>query len=147
MNKTAILFLLLGAVLLTGLFLLLRPAPEDDTVAAPAPAGSAGIAAVPVAPPKPAVAVPATVEIEWVVQDGQRQSGPERVELRAGDEVVLTLRSDRDDELHVHGYDLHTHLRAGEPATLRFTADRSGRFECELHKSHLALGVLEVLPR
>lgn len=147
MNKTAILFLLLGAALLTGLFLLLRPAPEDTVPASPAQAVSAGVAAVPVAPPKPAVAVPVTVEIEWVVQGGQRQSGPERVELRAGDEVVLTLRSDRDDDLHVHGYDLHTQLHAGQTATLRFTADRSGRFECELHRSHLALGVLEVLPR
>lgn len=147
MNKTAILFLLLGAALLTGLFLLLRPVPEGAAPATSAQTVSPGIAAVPVAPPKPVAAMPVTVEIEWVVQGGQRLSGPERVELRAGDEVVLTLRSDRDDELHVHGYDLHTHLHAGQTATLRFTADRSGRFECELHKSHLALGVLEVLPR
>ena len=35
---------------------------------------------------------------------------------------------------------------AGQPATLELLADRSGRFEYELHGKHAVIGVLEVFP-
>ena len=38
-------------------------------------------------------------------------------------------------------------LRAGEPATLAFTAEHAGRFEIELHHRHAEIGALEVSPR
>lgn len=85
--------------------------------------------------------------VSLVVEGGQLASGPNLVKLERNDAVELTIVSDRADELHVHGYNLHVHLQPGKPATLKFTAKRTGRFSFELHKSGLELGVFEIYPR
>lgn len=110
------------------LYLALKPEPPPATTAPPAAA------------PDPRV-------VELVVRDGQRIAGPDRIELRQDELLTLRVSSDSADELHLHGYDLHLHLRPGEPAELTFRAVHTGRFEYELHKTHLPLGSLEVLPR
>ena len=103
-----------------------------------------------VAPP-PAIAAasgtPAGSPIELLVRGGRLVSGPTVIKVAQGDDVTLQITSDAADELHLHGYDLHLHLVAGEPAILKFTASRSGRFEYELHHAHADLGALEVYPR
>lgn len=143
MNFGSLIFGLIGALLMTGLFWLFKPeeAPAPPAEVA-APAAEPAIE-VPAAPP----AQPAPVTADIVVKEGRRVSGPEIVALREGDEVILTVTSDKNDELHLHGYDLHLHLHAGQPGTLKFTAKQSGRFAYELHKSHLELGALEVQPK
>lgn len=55
--------------------------------------------------------------------------------------------SDRADELHVHGYNLQLDVHAKRPATLKFTARRTGRFTFELHRSSVELGVFEIYPK
>jgi FtsP/CotA-like multicopper oxidase with cupredoxin domain len=84
---------------------------------------------------------------ELVVKDGKRVSGPAALQVREGERVRLTISSNANDELHLHGYDLKLRIKAGEPATLEFAAARSGRFELELHKRHTELGALEVYPK
>ena len=81
-----------------------------------------------------------------IVAGDKLVSGPAVIQVAQGTGVTLRIRSDRTDELHLHGYDLHARIDAGEPADLTFTADKSGRFEYELHGSHLELGALEVRP-
>ncbi|MFC7219026.1 hypothetical protein ACFQLX_12750 [Streptomyces polyrhachis] len=83
-----------------------------------------------------------TVEIE--IADGRVSPPPGRVELRKGVQVRLTVTSDRDDELHVHGLDVGTELPAGETTTYAFTPTRTGVFEVETHASHLVLTQLVV---
>lgn len=122
MNVRAAAYLAAGAAALGLLFVLLRPVP----------------------PPAPA-SLPRMFALE--VRGGVPVPAPLAMRVRQGDQVVLRVRSDRDDELHVHGYDLRLDLRAGVPGELRFTADRSGRFDCELHHAGAALGALEVVPR
>ncbi|NGY06265.1 hypothetical protein [Solimonas terrae] len=145
MNKPALLFAAVGGAILVALFVALRPAPP----AAPVAAGGDGSPApsTPVAGSTALDTVPTTHEINWIVRDGHRLAGPERVTIHAGDIVEISIDSDRDDELHVHGYDLHLQVLANQPASLKFTADRAGRFDCELHHADLALGALEVEPR
>lgn len=127
-----------AAVLLAGLYVAFRPqaaAPEPE-VSGPEP--TAG---------PPAVAgAPLRQEFGLRVADGRLVSAPAALRVLAGTEVTLRVQSDRPDELHVHGYDLSLPLEAGRPALLTFVADRSGRFEIELHAGHLELGALEVLP-
>lgn len=124
------LFLALGLLLLGGLFLLFRPeVPISE--------------AFRTAPPAPAVPTP----VEFVIAAGQRVSGPAVVSVFEGDLVRILVKSDRDDELHLHGYELSLAVKAGERAQLEFEAARSGRFELELHRSHLELAVIEVRPR
>ena len=90
--------------------------------------------------PAPTGVVPVDVE----VSNGQVHAPAYRVEVPRGQRVRLTVRSDRPDELHVHGYDRSARLRPGEPATIEFGADIPGVFEVELHESELTLPSLEV---
>ncbi|MFC7306901.1 hypothetical protein ACFQVC_22050 [Streptomyces monticola] len=94
------------------------------------------------ADPEQGGAVDRTVTV--TVTDGRVQPPPGRVELDQGDRVRLKVTSDRTDTLHVHGYDKEAALRAGEPGTLTFTADRTGLFEVETHGSGLVLTQLVV---
>jgi hypothetical protein len=68
-----------------------------------------------------------------------------------GDDVVLELNSDRDLELHLHGYSLTYSLTAGKPAVWRFAVPSSGRFPLAVHEhggghGHATLLYLEVHP-
>ena len=85
--------------------------------------------------------------ITLVVQGGKLTTAPQRVKFERNDVVELTITSDRAEELHVHGYNLHLGLQPGKPATLKFTAKRTGRFSFELHPSGVELGVFEIYPR
>ena len=140
MKSSQLIFLGLGAVLAASTLLLLQSQVE---VTAPA----ATPAAVPAAVEKPLTAPAQIRSFEYEVAQGRRLSGPEVIQVRQGDELSLKVSVDQADELHLHGYDLHAQLRPGEPALLHFRAEHSGRFEFELHRSGLQLGVLEVLPQ
>ncbi|WP_121832964.1 hypothetical protein [Streptomyces sp. S1] len=72
------------------------------------------------------------------------QPPPSRIELKKGERLTLRVTSDRDDTLHVHGYDRELLLSAGTPATLTLTVDRTGLFEVETHDSGLVLTQLVV---
>lgn len=89
----------------------------------------------------------AIIAVDLVVAGGKRVSGPNLIKLKRDDVLVLTVISDRADNLHVHGYDLQLDLYAGRPASLRLVARRTGRFGFELHRSGLELGVLEIYPK
>lgn len=139
-----LLFFAVGAALLAGLFLLMKPQPPAPA----APAATVPSVAAPDAQPLSITPDPELrVEVEYRVEKGQRVAGPEVITLRQGNKLRLRILSDADDELHLHGYDQHTHIHAGKTSELNLTAEHSGRFEIELHKSHAQLGVLEVQPK
>jgi hypothetical protein len=81
------------------------------------------------------------------IRNGQVVSGSPLLQAHEGDEITLKIASDRSDEVHLHGYDLHADLVPGGTTTLAFTATRTGRFGMEMHRSHTELGALEVYPR
>lgn len=137
MNLKAWLFPATGVLVLASLFLLFKPRDEVPLETGVAEPQAAGLVA---APPQARV-------FDLVVEQGRLVSGPAVVALRQGDQIVLSVSSDQDDELHLHGYDLSLSLKAGVPGSLRFTADKSGRFEYELHHAHMELGALEVQPQ
>lgn len=83
-----------------------------------------------------------TVKIS--VHDGKVSPAPGRTEVKKGRTVRLEVRSDRDDTLHVHGYDEEARLPAGRTVTLTFTADRTGLFDVETHESDLLLTQLVI---
>jgi hypothetical protein len=71
-------------------------------------------------------------------------SGPAVFSYDLGDTVDITVTSDVDDELHVHGYDLVFALTADVPITLDFVADVPGVFEVEIHTGHSHVFDIEV---
>jgi hypothetical protein len=91
--------------------------------------------------------LPGTDVFELVIKNGKPLSGPVVLQVHEGEQVILNIRSDSSDELHLHGYDLHARIRPDETESLRFTANRTGRFGLELHRAHAELGALEVYPR
>ena len=80
------------------------------------------------------------------VQGGTPKGGIERFDVRKGDRLVIVVRSDVADELHVHGYDLMRDVAAGGIARIAFTADLTGSFEIELEQRHSLLAEFEVRP-
>jgi len=154
-----VLYVAVTVAILVGLFLALAPKKADSPTAPSVP-----IAPAPQAPPAignestPSAAAGAVADtaplpaegrttVELTVHHGRLVAGPAVIKLKQGDQVTLRVTSDTNDDLHVHGYDLHLNLIAGQPAQLSFTADHSGRFEYELHHAHTDLGAFEVYPR
>jgi len=147
--------LLLGALALGSVFVA-GACGDDDTVdaasttvttAAPAPTTNAPStsASATSAPPTTAAAAtttaPSVLTIDFTV--GVDPLG-EVIEVPLGTDVAITVMSDGDEEVHVHGYDLEARAAAGTPAVITFTADQAGSFEVESHTTHDVLFVLEV---
>ena len=124
-----------------------RATSQSPAATAPEPATSASqVAKAPEADQGRVVtSSPNTFDI--VVRGGVLISEQAPLKVRKGDEVTLRITTDRADEFHLHGYNLHVHLSPDRIATLQFTAKLTGRFGYELHKSGLELGALEVYPR
>jgi multidrug efflux pump subunit AcrA (membrane-fusion protein) len=96
-------------------------------------------------PSEPAPSPTDAVEIEVEVEDGQ-VDGPGRVTVAQGATIDLEVKSDRADEVHVHGYDLSEDVGPGRPARIVFDATLPGIFEIELEDAGLLLLQLEVTP-
>jgi len=80
------------------------------------------------------------------IEDGVPVRGVERVTVRKGDRVIISVFSDVADELHVHGYDVSRDLQRGRAVALAFTADVPGRFEVELEERGVQIAELTVEP-
>jgi FtsP/CotA-like multicopper oxidase with cupredoxin domain len=84
--------------------------------------------------------------VEVAIEDGAMT--PEEIEVGEGDRVTLRMTTQGPPtEVHLHGYDLEEEVEPGEPATLTFEANITGRFEIEDHETEEVLGVLLVQPR
>jgi hypothetical protein len=95
-------------------------------------------------PTTPSPTVDAT-EIEVQVEGGE-VTGPGEVSVKAGEFIIVIVRADIADEVHIHGYDLLEQVAPGEPAGIPFTADITGVFEVELEGAGLLLFRLTVNP-
>ena len=73
------------------------------------------------------------------------------------DNVSILVKSDQDITFHIHGYDIEVMAKKGDPLTLEFVADATGRFPFTIHEEDKGdgdheehdehqLGRLEVLP-
>ena len=94
--------------------------------------------------PTPAKPKPTTVTIRVV--GGVPQGGIARPKVKKGDRVVIVVRSDAGESVHIHGYDVERTITPGKPARLPLTATIPGRFEVELHHPDALLAVLTVNP-
>lgn len=87
---------------------------------------------------------PAVIRI--TVRRGVPVGGIARRSVDKGDRVVLFIRSDVADHVHVHGYDLFRDLVPGRRVRLAFRATVPGRFEIELEDRHVQIAELTVNP-
>lgn len=75
------------------------------------------------------------VLIRVEIYDDQVSVDPPKPEASLGDVIEVTVVSDTDELLHVHGYDVTVTVGPDEPASLLFTAAIPGIFEVELEHS------------
>lgn len=87
---------------------------------------------------------PEPVALEFA--DGEVVGGVETIEVTSGEEVTLTVTSDVQEELHIHGVDLYEDLPPGEEVEVTFTPEAEGVFELELHDSATQIASMEVSP-
>jgi hypothetical protein len=81
-----------------------------------------------------------------VVANGAPKGGIVRETVDKGDRVVLVVRSDVTDHVHLHGYDIMRDVAPGSPARLRFRATIPGRFEVELEDRGVQIADITVQP-
>jgi len=80
------------------------------------------------------------------VRGGAVQGGVRTERVEQGEQVVLVVRADVADHVHLHGYDRMADVAPGAPAQLGFRATIPGRFEVELEDRKLRIVEVEVRP-
>jgi hypothetical protein len=137
----------LGAAILIGLFLLLRPQADPAPTGANSPTpqitstGTPGDS--PPAETAEPTATPSLDAVEIEVEEG-RVEGPEQITVALDDRVAIEVESDVADHVHVHGYDLFRDIPADRKVTISFRAIIPGVFEIELEDAGVLLTRLEV---
>ncbi len=149
-RKVALIAAALG--LLLSLFLALRPGDDDDaapttvaTTTAPAETETEPPATATESPATTAPKPPDVITIRIAIPS---DTAPKvrRYSVKQGRKVVIVVRTELSDHVHLHGYDLMADVGPGKPATIRLTATAPGRFELELEEHGLEFAELEVRP-
>jgi hypothetical protein len=140
----------LGAVVAAVvLFVVLRPEDTDETAATePSTTGPIPTATEVTTETTETTAAPepAAVRVVVEVRDGGPVGGVQRVQVDRRERVVLVVRSDVADHVHVHGVDIFQDVAPGSPARLQFRPRTPGVLEIELEDRHLLIAQLEVRP-
>ncbi len=71
---------------------------------------------------------------------------PSELDVHQNDIVTISITSDTDGEVHLHGYDHAFDCKAGQVTAYSFKADKSGTFDIEWESSSKHLGDLVVAP-
>ena len=69
-----------------------------------------------------------------------------KLEATEGETVRFRVRSDTDEEIHVHAYDIERAVPAGKTVNVSFKATITGIVEIEFHGSGEQIGQLTVEP-
>lgn len=77
--------------------------------------------------------------MEVAASDGEVSPPPDQVDLAVGETLTLVVTSDRDSELHAHGFEVTQPVPAGEPTTVDLTGNSPGVYEVELHDPDVLL--------
>lgn len=80
------------------------------------------------------------------VKGGEPVGGVQSLTVKKGDEVRFTVTSDKTQEIHTHGYDIHKDAGPGEPAVFDFKASIEGIFEAEVEDTGTQILKLTVNP-
>ncbi len=88
--------------------------------------------------------VPPPVEVRITLAGGRAEPNGRRVDLVRGQHLVLTVTSDRADQVHVHGFDAEIEVEPGVTTSAEIVMDKVGRFEVESHDPVFTLLVLQV---
>lgn len=149
---TRLLIVAAGVVAAAVLFLVLRPGDDEDSASPPPPPAPpttpTTVSTQPPPPPSlpPRPARPTVVRVPITIRGGSPVGGIRRVTVARNRRVVLIVRSDVADHVHLHGYDVKRDVGPGAPGRLEFRATIPGRFEAELEDRGLQIADITVKP-
>ena len=107
----------------------------SPAVGSPSEPSSPATSAAPSPLESPSLTADYALTININIRGGKTVPNGEKINIRVGQQVILNVTSDTDDEIHAHiggeGYELP--VRAGRPARGSFTIDSPGSFEVESH--------------
>ena len=132
-----------GVVVAAVLFVIFRPGDDNESSSPPPPPPSPTASAT---TPTPTATRPQAARVQIVVRGGRPAGGIKRATVTKNKRVILTVRADVSDEVHLHGYDLMKDVAPGAPAVISFKATIPGRFEAELEQRGLQIAELTVKP-
>jgi len=147
MSRGARLSLLaVAVVILVGAFLVLRPSSDDPETTADAPTATPTLTAT--ASPGETSTPAETATPKPTVDPGPVLTGSTVVKLRAdkGDTVRFQVRAPKDEEVHIHGYDIKKDVKGGQTTPISFKATIDGIFEIEFEDSATQIAELRVDP-
>lgn len=153
----------IALLFLAGLFFAIRPSDEEksaqttvdaqsDTTAQSQTATHVSTTAETKSSPATTEQAPSTgtssrpVRINIAVRGGRPKGGVVRVSVDNGEDVLLVVRADAAESVHLHGYDREAAVAPNSPAQIGFKADKPGRFEVELEESGVLIAEISVQP-
>jgi hypothetical protein len=151
MNRnTRFAFLGVALVILVVAFLALRPSSDDPETTADAPTATPTMTAT-TSNPDVRDETPTPTETPTpkpTVDPGPLLTGSKVVKLRfdKGDTVRFRVRAPKDEEVHIHGYDIKKDVKGGETENISFKATIDGIFEIEFEGSATQIAELRVDP-
>ncbi len=85
------------------------------------------------------------------IKNGQVAAENNTIKVNQGDRITLVWTADKAVKLHLHGYDIHLHLKPRETTMMKFEAHSTGRFPFAIHdtggREKNTLMYLEVHPQ
>ena len=134
MKINTVVYLVIAALVLVGLFFLLKPKTTPSVTDSTNQDASSPT-------------TPTERTFELVIKDNKLVSGPSTLKVTEGESVVIKITADAPEEFHLHGYDKIADLEKDVAVEIKFTADLTGRFTYELEESKTDIGALEVSPK
>jgi hypothetical protein len=135
-----------GIAVAAVLFIMLRPDDEEASNPPPPPVPPPTETTVTTPPPPSLPPRPTVTRVNIVVRGGRPVGGIRRVTVAKNRRVILTVRADVADHVHLHGYDVMRDIAPGKPGRIDFRATIPGRFEVELEDAGLQIADLTVNP-
>jgi uncharacterized protein YjdB len=81
-----------------------------------------------------------------VTVTGAKSMRPSTLQAHQNDNITITVTSDQDGEVHLHEYDIAFAVKAGQPTTHTFKADKTCTCDIEWEETGAPLGALVVSP-
>jgi heme/copper-type cytochrome/quinol oxidase subunit 2 len=118
-------------------FVVAKPGDEDEKVEeTPAAQTADSPTATSPSAKEPPADGPDAIEVQAIdLQDHQVSGGPVEIKATKGQTVRFLVRSDKADDIHVHGYDIERKVAPGRATHFSFKADIEGIFEVESHEA------------
>jgi len=71
---------------------------------------------------------------------------PDSPTAKQNDMLTINVKADKEEVIHLHGYDIKFAGKPGQTVTKTFKADKTGSFEIEIEDTSQHLGELVVSP-